>query len=169
MFSDGKFSITSSPVGPIPVNAFYPCSLSDVLVSKPTFRVFLSPTRSTPTFHTRHKTTDRSVYDEVRSVLPKPEIDDLPPEILLVNEIGDIMEGSITTPYFFHNDKWVTPAQSCGGNLGTTRRWALEKQLCEEGFVSMRSLQVSALGEKVILSNGVRGFGWGRVEPLPNS
>ena len=76
------------------------------------------------------------------------------------------MEGSVTTPYFNHSGRWITPAESCGGNLGTTRRWALEKKLCEEGYVNVNSIQVGSLGERVVLSNGVRGFGWGRVEPL---
>ena len=124
--------------------------------------------KTTPSFHTRYKTTDRSAYNEIRSALPQSDEDDLPTEVLLVNKKGDIMEGSITTPYFNHSGAWITPAASAGGNVGTTRRWALERGLCEEGLVSMNSIQVGSLGERVILSNGVRGFGWGRVEPLMN-
>lgn len=84
----------------------------------------------------------------------------------MVNKKGDVMEGSITTPYFNHSGTWITPAASSGGHLGVTKRWALERELCDEGFVSMNSIQVGSLGERVILSNGARGFGWGRVEPL---
>lgn len=47
--------------------------------------------------------------------------------------------------------------------MGTTRRYALEQGLCEEGIVMKDSIKV---GEKVVLSNGVRGFGWGIVEDL---
>ena len=39
-------------------------------------------------------------------------------EILLVNHNGEIMEGSITTPYFLREGEWITPSAKCGGNLG---------------------------------------------------
>ena len=71
------------------------------------------------------------------------------------------MEGTFTTPYFFRDGKWVTPAERCGGNLGTTRRWALETGLCVEGIVRAEEVKD---GELVWLSNGVRGWGWGKVE-----
>lgn len=73
------------------------------------------------------------------------------------------MEGSITTPYFFRAGEWITPSAQCGGNLGTTRRYALEAGLSKDGVVTRESVQA---GEKVVLSNGVRGFGWGYVEAL---
>ena len=76
------------------------------------------------------------------------------------------MEGSITTPFFNRCGRWITPAESCGGNLGTTRRWALKQGLCEEGHIDKNSIQKASLGDIVLLSNGVRGFGWGRIEPL---
>lgn len=76
------------------------------------------------------------------------------------------MEGSITTPYFLRGERWVTPIASQGGNLGTTRRWALETGLCVEAHVARTSVH---LGEVVWLSNGVRGWGWGKVEELDGS
>jgi len=78
-----------------------------------------------------------------------------------VNQEGEITEGSITTPYFFRNGHWITPRASCGGNIGTTRRWAIQQGLCIEGVVNIEEVKV---GETVWLSNGVRGFGWGVVE-----
>lgn len=71
------------------------------------------------------------------------------------------MEGTLTTPYFFRDGRWITPAEECGGNRGTTRRWALDAGLCEEGVLRRESVRE---GEVVWLSNGVRGFGWGVVE-----
>lgn len=49
----------------------------------------------------------------------------------------------------------MTPAGESGGNRGTTRRWALERGLCGEGCVRVSSLSA---GERVWVSNGVRGF-----------
>ena len=83
---------------------------------------------------THFKTTRREVYDGARqragiSVQDKKEV-------LLINHVdGTIMEGSITTPYLWRDGRWVTPpvaprfssGEGCGGNDGTTRRWALER------------------------------------------
>ena len=81
-----------------------------------------------------------------------------------MNEDGDIMEGSLTTPYFWRGGAWVTPKAESGGNLGTTRRWAVERV---ENLVEGRVERVSVeIGEKVWLSNGVRGWGWGKVEKI---
>ncbi len=74
---------------------------------------------------------------------------------------GEIMEGSITTPYFSREEGWVTPSESCGGHLGVTRRWALMRSLVKEDIILANDLKA---GEIVVLSNGVRGFGWGKIE-----
>ena len=73
------------------------------------------------------------------------------------------MEGTITTPYFYRDGEWITPAVSCGGHLGVARRWALTAGLCKEGMIVAEEI---AFGERVVLSNGVRGFGWGVVKEL---
>ena len=83
--------------------------------------------------------------------------------MLVVSSLsGDIMEGTITTVYFRRDDgQWITPAERCAGHLGTTRRWALEKGLCKEGSINAKDLKQ---GDVIILSNGVRGFGWGVID-----
>ena len=104
------------------------------------------------------------VYDNARKSLPSAKLNGDKPllqEILLMNPSRDIMEGSLTTPYFFRRGKWITPAASCGGNLGTTRRWALEHHLCAEGSIKDQDLRE---GEVIWLSNGVRGWGWGKLD-----
>lgn len=73
------------------------------------------------------------------------------------------MEGTITTPYFYRKGIWITPAVACGGHLGVARRWALAAGICKEGMVLAEDV---VAGEQVILSNGVRGFGWGKVRKL---
>ena len=70
------------------------------------------------------------------------------------------MEGCRTTPYFERGGTWVTPAAECGGNLGTTRRWALENGLCEEQVVKRGSVK---FGDIIVLSNGAKGFQAGVV------
>ena len=78
-----------------------------------------------------------------------------PREVLLVNEDGLVMEGSISTCYFWRGGRWVTPVVSApytevdaatgpggsgpdpgsGGNDGTTRRWALKRYVSPDDVV----------------------------------
>jgi len=115
--------------------------------------------------HTILKTTYRPHYDASRArTLVVKENPELVEEVLLHNPAGQITEGSLTTPYFYRSGKWVTPPvhdEGHGGQRGTTRRWALEKGLCVEEAVNVDSI---VNGEKVWISNGVRGFGWGYVK-----
>ncbi|VUC20264.1 unnamed protein product [Clonostachys rosea] len=118
--------------------------------------------RTKSSVHTQFKTTLRDVYDAARQrALPKPAEN---VEVLLVNEDnGHIMEGSITTPYFFRGGRWVTPpvpkelrdVKGSGGQDGVSRRWALDRGLAVEEVVSVESL---ADGEACWISNGARGF-----------
>ncbi|EER25645.1 hypothetical protein D8B26_000034 [Coccidioides posadasii str. Silveira] len=129
-------------------------------------RLDSQPTQPSP--FTRHKTTQRELYDAARKRAgiksPQQTV-----EVLLYSPSGEVMEGSITTPYFrrsrIHSGRgghgqeleevWVTPPLSSGGNAGTTRRYALEEGLCVEEVVGVDDL---VDGEEVWLSNGVRGF-----------
>jgi len=165
----GLFHVSASEVPKISIANLYPKSLS-ALDSSPgatAWRVFVSPVSTTPSMFTKHKTTHRGKYDEVRKYIPAWAVDardpgnkGTMPEILLVNTQGEIMEGSITTPYFFRNGRWITPPAASGGNIGTTRRWALESGLCVEEVVNMRDVET---GESVWLSNGARGWALGTV------
>jgi len=70
-------------------------------------------------------------------------------------------EGELRTPF---PGRWGHSVRSAkvgsGGQRGTTRRWALGKGLCMEEPVLVETVKV---GEGVWVSNGVRGFGFGRV------
>lgn len=131
------------------------------------WRVVLDSGRTTASTFTHHKTTARDVYAAATArsgaSLPRKT------EVLLVNgRDGSVMEGSVTTAYFWRSGRWVTPPVSpgyrpgsgSGGNEGTTRRWALETRLVEEEVVKADDLRD---GEECWLSNGVRGFIWARI------
>ena len=126
-----------------------------------TWHLRLDTVATVPTPETRHKTTARQHYAEARARCHAKPLD---MEVLIVNPLGEVMEGTLTTPYFWRGGRWITPAAKCGGNLGTTRRYALEKGLAAEGLVLAKDI---SNGEIVWLSNGVRAFGWGRVELGP--
>lgn len=112
-----------------------------------------------PSSYTSHKTTSRGVYDAARLRAQIHAATD-PKEVLLISSKGEIMEGSLTTPYFWRNGKWTTPLPESGGQLGTTRRWAIEQGLCREDVVTGSSL---IAGEDCWVSNGVRGFLFGKI------
>jgi hypothetical protein len=164
----GNLNITSKLTPPLPLfKLFPPHDLSQLLLTDnlPSWRIFVSSQRITPNQFTTHKTTNRAVYDDVRAAaaLPNPPMEGrrIESEVLLVNIHHQVMEGSITTPYFWRGKRWVTPPAAHGGNVGTTRRWALENGLCVEEEVPVDRL---VPGECIWLSNGVRGWGWGYLE-----
>ncbi|KAA6414075.1 MAG: hypothetical protein FRX48_02437 [Lasallia pustulata] len=170
--SAGEINLSSTVTPPLNPAVFFPSTLFQPpsLSTFPTrWRALLSLVPVAPTPYTKHKTNLRTPYDLARSRLPASapgsRAVSVVDEALLINEAGEIMEGSITTPYFFREGRWVTPAARCGGNLGTTRRWALETGMCVEGVVKGKEIRDK---EEIWVSNGVRGFGWGRVELEPS-
>lgn len=178
MDPDGLVSVTSTPLPSIPLSSlsfshFPPilCRLPppiDHAIPEPSWRIYPSPTSISPSLLTRHKTTDRSMYDEARSFIPPSSQQGeyaryVLSEVLVFNLENEVMEGSISTPYFWRQGRWVTPPASAGGNLGTTRMYALATGLCVEETVRKQTI---THGEAIWLSNGARGWGWGRMELL---
>jgi len=155
----GKISFTFAPTPVLPSQCFYPnhlpCPEAAEARQLSSWTIYMSGFPTPKSLYTKHKTTYRPHYDELRNGL------DTSTEVLCQNEQGEVSEGTICTPYFWRNGKWVTPAASCGGNIGTTRRWALQKELAAEGIIKAEDVE---LGEVIWLSNGVRGFGWGVVK-----
>ena len=102
--------------------------------NSPTFTLLLDHVKTAPSAFTNYKTTSRLMYDTARG-RAGIELGDQK-EVLVVNEDnGQIMEGTIFTPYFWRDGGWVTPpiptefspGTGSGGQDGTTRRWALER------------------------------------------
>ncbi|KAF2969597.1 hypothetical protein GQX73_g3988 [Xylaria multiplex] len=177
----GNLSIVTGPTGPVHLNNLFPSYLPAPLghLAKDSSEIGRAPERNfayevlvdgettTKSEFTHFKTTHRPMYEGARHRASINNIADKK-EVLLVNkEDGSIMEGSITTPYFWRNGRWVTPpvarefalAQGSGGNSGTTRRWALERNLVVEEVISIDSL---VDGEECWISNALRGFIHGR-------
>ena len=166
--TDGQLTVSSSEVPAVTVKGLFPTYLPDCSISEVplTWPIYISRVRTATSLHTKHKTTNRSVYDEAwkqTSAACESSFPGRAAEILLVNEQDEITEGSFTTPYFYRGETWITPPESAGGNLGTTRRWALEKGLCIEKTIKKAEIME---GEIVWLSNGVRGWALGAVVQL---
>lgn len=83
--------------------------------------------RTKPSPYTSYKTTNRYMYGAARERVGIKDMMEKR-EVLIVSEKdGEIMEGSLTSVFFWRNGKWTTPPVSSGGQVGTTRRWALAK------------------------------------------
>ena len=125
---------------------------------RPTSKVRLAPHATIPTLFTRHKTTHRAIYDDVRQQADPPlKPTDLPTtkEVLLFNTQDQIMEASLASVYFLRNGTWITPSIECGGVQSVTRLYALENGWCQEGIVGKSEVKNK---EVIWLSNAVRGF-----------
>ncbi|KAK5120724.1 hypothetical protein LTR85_006082 [Meristemomyces frigidus] len=103
---------------------------------------------------TMYKTNDRSPYDRARATAGIKSYAETK-EVLLFNTDDEILDGSISTPYFCRDGRWITPASASGGLQGTTRRWALENGLCVEETIKKPEL---VDGELMWLSNAARGY-----------
>ena len=70
-------------------------------------------------------------------------------------------EGELRKPFAGRWGHSVRSAKvGAGGQRGTSRRWALGKGYCMEEPIDVATV---AVGERVWVSNGVRGFGFGSV------
>lgn len=89
--------------------------------------VMVDTDRTKPTPFTTYKTTSRDIYTGARSRVGIESMTD-PKEVLIISDVeGKIMEGSLTSTFFWRDHRWVTPPLGDGGQAGTTRRWLLEK------------------------------------------
>ncbi|KAK4162578.1 aminotransferase [Cladorrhinum sp. PSN259] len=178
---DGTISVTASEIPPVPLSNLFPSSLPSSPGPTTTTNPSINPddifqvlvdtnSRTNPSEYTHYKTTSRKSYDSAREragiVNPADK-----KEVLIVDESSqEVMEASITTPYFFRESKWVTPLvreqhqrqeqqqtpeKYQGGQDGTSRRWALETGIATEAKILVNSL---VDGEQCWLSNGARGF-----------
>ncbi|KTW29487.1 uncharacterized protein T551_02103 [Pneumocystis jirovecii RU7] len=97
-----------------------------------------------------HKTTYRDPYETSRKRLKIGEA----MEVLLYNQHGYVMEGSICNVAFFRDHQWITPSLKEGCLPGVMRETLLER-----GHIVERPIQVSELvnGERLLLFNSLRG------------
>ncbi|KAM0333415.1 hypothetical protein ACHAQA_002076 [Verticillium albo-atrum] len=139
---DGQLSFEKSPAAAVPLSNLFPLRLPQPGVEAAegdpskslVYEVVPDTALTARSEYTHFKTTKRAMYDGARSRTGIQLTD--AKEVLVVNKTdGSVMEGSLTTPYFFRSGRWVTPPvpqnfsweSGSGGQDGTTRRWALER------------------------------------------
>ena len=163
MTEGGDLQTTFSPIPSAPIEVFFPntfngerSGLLHELSEDQSWKIFLDIQATPSTAFTSYKTNQRGMYDEARlRSLPKGTTMSSAVEVVMYNTDDEITEGSLTSVFVCRDGRWVTPPLSSGCQRGTTRRWVLEKGLCIEETIKRDSL---VNGEKVIVSNGARGF-----------
>ena len=89
--------------------------------------VIVDTVRTKPSAYTSYKTTSRDVYSEARTHVGIKDFSEKREVLIISQKDGEIMEGSLTSVYFWREGKWVTPSVASGGNIGTSRRLALKE------------------------------------------
>ena len=97
----------------------------------------------------RIKTSHRPIYDRARAELPEG-VD----EAVLLNEQGEVCEGTITTLFLRRGDRLLTPPLACGLLPGVLRRSLIEAGQAEEARLLPDDLQ----GGDLFMGNALRGL-----------
>ncbi len=96
-----------------------------------------------------HKTTNRGVYDRAREAHPEA------PDVILVNERGELTETSIGNLVLVLDGQLVTPPLSSGVLPGTMRADLVEHDKISERVLTKEDLKVA---EEIFMINSVRGW-----------
>jgi len=123
------------------------------------YTVYLDNKPTTPSDFTSYKTTRREHYNAARDRAGIKSRNENK-EVILVNDEGQIMEGSVTCVGFWRNGTWIMPPLSAGGLAGVDRRWLLEQGKIKEEIILKDDLKE---GEYVLLTNGWIGAQLGKL------
>ncbi|KAF3809276.1 hypothetical protein GCG54_00011472 [Colletotrichum gloeosporioides] len=176
--SDGKLSCEASPVPPVPLQNLFPERLPPPGSSKetsdpseePLMEVVVDNTETSQSEYTHFKTTKRAMYDTARDRARIAPTDRK--EVLLVNSRdGTIMEGSLTTPWFWRNAGAVVKMEPLADGLlkgeypDVSRHLGLPADCVLRNLAAEEEVKAGSLvdGEPCWISNGVRGFTFGKV------
>ncbi|OHE99069.1 aminodeoxychorismate lyase [Colletotrichum orchidophilum] len=153
--SEGHLSCEASQIPAVPLENLFPERLPSPGKSKEAgypsgdnpMTVVIDDAKTSQSEYTHYKTTERAMYDNARSRASISPVDRK--ETLLVNsKDGSVMEGSLTTPFFYRNGRWVTPPVAANG-------LAVEEEVKSDSLFD---------GEPCWVSNGVRGFTFGIIK-----
>jgi para-aminobenzoate synthetase/4-amino-4-deoxychorismate lyase len=95
-----------------------------------------------------HKTTFREVYEQARAACPEAD------EVLLINERGELTEGTFTNLMLEKDGALLTPAATSGLLPGTLRAAWLENGSLREARLYPSDLESA---DRIWLINSVRG------------
>lgn len=134
----GKIEITTSPFEPV--------------AEETVWKLRIAPNRlkSDDALY-RHKTSRREPYEEARAAFKKEEAD----EVLLLNERGEVCEGTITNLFAEAEDgQLVTPALSSGLLPGVLRAELIRQRKARSEVLKLEDLKF----RKLFVGNSLRGL-----------
>lgn len=139
--------------------------LSDDYPESEKYDLYVDKTPVLASPFTSFKTTARKVYSDARSrALPGKLSKE---EVILVNTLGEVTEGSITNIAIKNNQGvWITPKLTSGCLCGVTRYLLLKKNLIKEGLIRLENLKE---GQEVLLLNGILGVVKGTIKGFVDS
>ena len=134
----GAIAVTTAPFAPLPADALW--------------RIRIASTRLDSTDRLlRMKTTRRGVYDAARNEFSSAEAD----EVILLNEKGEICEGTITSIFVDGGDGILTtPPIACGLLAGVLRTELICRRRARVARISAADLQRGRL----YVGNSLRGL-----------
>lgn len=136
--ADGSFTIEAKPFAPLADGTIWKLRIASTRLSSSDELL-------------RHKTSRRSAYEAARAEFAADEAD----EVLLLNEKGEVCEGTITSVFVELNDgRLATPPLACGLLQGVMR-----EELLQEGRAVEQVLRAHDLRHrKFFVGNSLRGL-----------
>lgn len=142
---DGGVTVTTAPQPAAPADAVMRYVVSDSRLNSSDLFLY-------------HKTTRRELYDrEWKHYADTLGAD----EVIYLNEVGELAEGSRTSIFIARDGKLLTPRLAAGVLPGTLRAALLDEGRAEEARLTIQDLNGAA---EIYLGNSVRGLV--RAEPL---
>lgn len=126
--------------------------ISDIPEKKESISVIISPAKINSKDVFRHfKTTKRELYDTEYALYKSKGFD----EVLYLNEIDELTEGSRTNIFLKKNNQWITPPTNSGALAGISRNYFISKN----SYQSEMTLKLQDLinAESIVLTNAVQG------------
>jgi 4-amino-4-deoxychorismate lyase len=136
---DGRIAAINAPFEPLPPDAVWSLRIAKTRLDS-----------ADPLL--RHKTTRRQVYEAPRAEFSRGEAD----EVLLLNERGEVCEGTITNVFAdFGDGKLLTPSLGCGLLPGVLRAEMLDTGKAKEAVLSEADLRDATA---LYVGNSLRGL-----------
>lgn len=136
---DGTANATAAPFAPLPKDAVWTLRIARTLLDS-----------TDPLL--RHKTTRRQSYDAARAEFTRDQAD----EILLLNERGEVCEGTITNVFIDNGEPvLVTPSLACGLLAGVLREELLGEGGAREAVIGEAELRAA---RAIFVGNSLRGL-----------
>ncbi|WP_353644774.1 aminotransferase class IV family protein [Mesorhizobium sp. WSM2239] len=135
---DGKPEITTQPHAPLAPDAVWTLKIAETRLNA-----------NDPLLH--HKTTRRAVYDAARAEFSREEAD----EVILLNQHGQVCEGTITNIFADVDGVLLTPPLGCGLLPGVLRGELLESGKVREAVLTEEDLHSA---NAMFVGNSLRGL-----------